>query len=242
MSEVVIDDRFQGPVRHGNGGYVAGLLAASLGGAAAVRLRRMTPTGTPLRMEQDGAGIGLFDGDTLLVHAEEGAPQLDIPDPVDVGLVEEAMPRSPALTDRHAAPACFGCGPDRPAGQGLRIFAGPIEGTQLSGAVWTAPPDLIDGKGRTPVEVVWAALDCPGGWALAVAGVLGPGQFPALIHQTGELRAPVRPGEQLVSLAWPLPSDPARPEAGTAVYGPDGDVRAVAHLVHAVMDPNWAKG
>lgn len=124
---------------------------------------------------------------------------------------------------------------------GLRQFPGPIEGTNLSAALWTAPPDLANGEGETPGEIVLAALDCPGGWALGIFGLLGWGNFPALTRQAAEVRGPVAPGERLVTLAWPLPSEPDRPEAATAVYGLDGSARALAHLVHAVMPRTWAQ-
>lgn len=243
MSEtVVIDERFEGPVRHANGGYTSGLLASRLGGAASVRLRKMTPTEKPLRITAGDRGMSLFDGETLLAEAEPGTPELDVPPPVSLDAVELAVQRSPALSGNHGAPGCFGCGPQQPPGRGLRQFPGPIGDTGLSGAHWTAPVDLTDGEGHTPVEVVWAALDCPGGWALGIRGVLGPDAFPALTRQTAEVLAPTHPGERLVTLAWPVESDPARPEAGTAVYGADGTVRAVAHLVHAPMPKNWAQG
>jgi hypothetical protein len=49
--EIVIARRFRGPPQSGNGGYVAGMLAQSLGGPATVRPKAPPPLETRLRIE-----------------------------------------------------------------------------------------------------------------------------------------------------------------------------------------------
>ena len=53
----------------------------------------------------------------------------------------------------HPFPTCFACGPAREQGDGLRLFAGRIPGTETFAAPWV-PKEVDD-------EIVWAALDCP---------------------------------------------------------------------------------
>lgn len=66
---------------------------------------------------------------------------------------------------RHPFPSCFGCGLDRTRGDGLRIFAGALPGGFMHAAPWMPYPSLA-ADGAIPIRVVWAALDCPGGWAV----------------------------------------------------------------------------
>lgn len=60
---LVIDARFSGPPGTGNGGYVAGRLAASFDGPVEVSLRRAVPLEKELTVEREGAIVRLRDGD-----------------------------------------------------------------------------------------------------------------------------------------------------------------------------------
>ena len=77
--QVTIDPRFRGPPDSGNGGYVAGLLARSVDGAAEVTLRRPPPLVRPLDIARrpDGGAI-LCDGGEVV--AEAAPALLDIDD------------------------------------------------------------------------------------------------------------------------------------------------------------------
>src|ERR1700738_4467743 len=65
-----------------------------------------------------------------------------------------AMPASPTTRSPRAMAA------DRT--DGLRSFPGPIA-DNTTAAPWTVPDDVSP-------AVIWAALDCPGGWAVIGAG------------------------------------------------------------------------
>lgn len=119
------------------------------------------------------------------------------------------------------------CGPARAPGDGLRIFPGPVAGRDLVAAPWTPDASLADGRGAVRPEFLWAALDCPGGWAAIVAD---GGGAPMLL---GELAAhvlgAVRPGEPCVVMGWALGGEGRKRLAGAALLGADGAARAVAH-------------
>src|SRR5439155_1527101 len=83
-------------------------------------------------------------------------------DDVPAGSWEEAMAAAehyPGFA-AHPFPTCYACGPRRPPGDGLRLFPGRLPDGRTA-APWVVPEDIEP-------AVVWAALDCPGGWSIAV--------------------------------------------------------------------------
>jgi hypothetical protein len=135
-------------------------------------------------------------------------------EPVALEEAEEASSRYPGF-QHHAYPTCFTCGPARD--DGLGIFAGPVEGREgVFASSWT-PQELRP-------EIVWAALDCPGGWAVddfQREGVL-LGRMATAIHDVPAI------GEPHVIAAWPTGEDGRKRYAGSALYTPDGDLLAVS--------------
>jgi len=159
-----IHPRFCGPDNAGNGGYTAGLAAAPLGPRASVTLRAPAPLDTPLTRHVTAGGVALRNGDTLIAEAVRAAPAIDL------GEVPRVAPEGgpPVLgRDAHFFPRCFVCGPDRAAGDGLRIM--PSASATRPGVVATRwIPDGESPGSPVPAEFVWAALDCPSGWSLFV--------------------------------------------------------------------------
>ncbi len=196
--EIVIGSRFNGPPGSANGGYACGLVARLLGGGTVeVRLRRPPPLEQPLRWD----GSALHDGDELVAAGEplppaDAGPPADLPEPVDVDAARAAAAGFPGL-HRHPYPTCFGCGPDRAEGDGLRISPGPVAGRDVVASVWTPHPSVtVDGE--VPLEVAWAALDCTGGWA-GLGDV--EGRF-VLGTMRGSVTARPAPGEPHVVTGW----------------------------------------
>ena len=67
---IVIDKRYQGPPKSGNGGYVCGLVSQFVDGPAArVRLLRPAPLDTELEVRETNGGVVLLDGDVVLAEA-----------------------------------------------------------------------------------------------------------------------------------------------------------------------------
>jgi hypothetical protein len=210
---IVIEGRFNGPEGSGNGGYTCGLVAARVDSAAVeVTLRRPPPLDRPLTVRREDDGVVVLDGDDVVAEGRAGETvDADVPAAVSREEAERAAAGFTGFT-RHHFPTCFVCGPARAAGDGLRIFAGPVAGRDdgVVAAPWT-PIDVRP-------EVVWASLDCPGafavGWAERGETVLG--------RMAAEVRAVPAVGEHCVVMAWPLGDDGRKLYAGTALLGEDG--------------------
>jgi hypothetical protein len=226
MTEVVISARFNGPPGSGHGGYSAGLVAAPLGPAATVRLAAPPPLDTGMTLEDTEYGVRLMHGDTLVAEARPGRPELDVPAAPDVAAAGRASESYAGLTE-HPFPTCFGCGPEHP--DGLRVFPGPAGPGGLLAAPWTPSPDLGD-----PVDpvFVWAALDCPSGFACIPAGSAS-----VLATMTAELEAPIHPGETYVITAWPISHDGRKHRGGAAIHDASGSRVAVADTLWITPRP-----
>jgi hypothetical protein len=221
--EIVIDPRYCGPAGSANGGYTCGLVASALGEPAEVTLRRPPPLGRSLQLERRDSGVVLLDGDLLVAEARPAALELDVPEPVSL---EEAERASAAYRgfEEHAFPTCFVCGPARDPGDGLRIFAAQVEGRDLVAAPWTPDPSLAGPDGLVRHEYVWAALDCPGAFAV---GFSERGEI-VLGRLTAEVRGPVRARQPHVVVGWPLGEEGRKLYAGTAVFTAGGELCALA--------------
>ena len=227
--EIAIDERFQGPPGSANGGYAAGRLAGFVEGAAVeVSLRAPVPLGRPLAVRRHTGGAALLDGDSLIVEARRAELAADAPAPVALADAEEASKRFPYL-EGHAFPRCFGCGPERSPGDGLRIFAGPVAGRDdVFAGPWTPHVSLAGDDGLVRPEFVWAALDCSGGCRVA-----NPRSTPPVVlgRIAARIERHVPAGEPHVVVAWPGEYDGRKREAGTAVFDADGRLAAVARAL-----------
>jgi hypothetical protein len=114
-------------------------------------------------------------------------------------------------------------GPLDSANGGLGIHPGPVpERDGLVATTWVA-------REVTP-EVVWAAIDCPGAYAACPPG---RGE-PVLGRMTARVERLPEEGEPCVVVGWTLGEDRRKLFAGTALYGRDGDVLALARQVWIV--------
>lgn len=221
-----IASRFNGPPGSANGGVAAGRLASYVGATSVeVTLRRPPPLDVDLRVDASGGGARAYDGDVLVAEAAPGVVELDVPPPVPVEQAREAESGYAGL-DGHPFPTCFVCGPARADGLGLR--PGPL-GEERTACTWTPADD-------DPV-LVWAALDCPGGWSVVL-----PGRPLVLGRMTLEHRVRVVAGEPHVVSGWLTGSEGRKTHTGTALYGPDGSVVAVARGTWLAIDPTTVGG
>ena len=232
--DVTIDPRFNGPPESGHGGYVAGVVASFLDGPARVRLHRPPPLGRRLYVRRSGREVTFVDGDALVAAGAPTDVDLVVPGVVDFAEAEAASRAYPGFGE-HMFRRCFACGPDRSAGDGLRIFAGPVPGRRLVAAPWIPDDALSDGGGAVRPEFLWAALDCPSGWAAIVDA---DGRPSVLGELAARLVGPVSPGERCVVLGWPLGGEGRRRLAASAILGDDGSVRAVARSTWIALARN----
>src|SRR5215469_3683507 len=230
---LVIPSRFCGPTGSGNGGYVCGRIAAYLDDPVTVTLRRPPPLGTPMAVEQDGeSSIRIRHASTLIAEAvrSPGRSASEIPDPVSIAEARAVAGRARYYTD-PLFPDCFVCGMGREPGDGLRIFPGPVPGRPLWAAPWRPDRSVTDADGRVRPEVVWAALDCPGGIAAAEAACLGSDTAILLGRMTVTVTALPMVGDQCRVIAWQDGRDGRKLTAGSALLEPGGKVLAVARTL-----------
>ena len=221
--------RFAGPPAMGHGGYVAGLLAARTPGAVQVTLRRPIPLDEELELVTlDGDRYELRHGPDLVVESEP-VPALDIavPSPPTLAEAGAAEAGSPSHAEPNGVhPTCFGCGRMREEGDGLRIFAGPVdvEGHHQVAGRWRPAAAFAEPDGSVGRRWVLAALDCPGAFAFIVggirAGLLGRISF----EQHGDVRA----RDDHIVTGWQIGEEGRKLFAGTALFDAHGTLLAAA--------------
>jgi hypothetical protein len=232
--ETTIPHRYCGPPESGNGGWVCGTVAAHVPTtvprpAVTVRLASPPPLDRPLELlaeVADGALlVRLLDRGHLVASGTASADLVDdVPPAVTLEQARAAETRFEGLTD-HPFPTCFACGTGRDPGDGLRLRPGPLDdGSGRYAATWL--PDEATGP------LVWAALDCPGGWSAGIAGrpmVLGT--------MTARVLALPAVGEPHVILAWQRGSEGRKHHSGSALYSPGGELLARAEATWIGVDP-----
>lgn len=224
MGTVRIERRFRGPPTTGNGGYVAGIVAAALGGSeCTVTLKSPPPLDHDLTLETDGEAASLLSDDGVIVTAAREPVEIEVPDPPTLAEAEDAVPRFTGH-HQHIFPGCFVCGPERAAGDGMRIFPGALHDAENRvAAVWTPDETVTDDHGRVRTEFLWAALDCPGYFAVEdKAGLALLGRMSAVLHRT------VRAGEALVVTGWPIDHHGRKHRVGSALHDANGELVAAA--------------
>jgi hypothetical protein len=226
---VVIAERFHGPPRSGNGGYVCGVAAAFVGDAAEVSLRAPPPLETPIDVVRDGDNVILRHDGADIAHARVGAPSVTPPPSPGLRTATDASRTFPPR-GAHFFPGCFTCGPAHP--QGLHIFSGPVrEGFVAS--PWRPAPDLADEDGLVRAEFMWAALDCPTYWALPRAGEIRA----VLARLTAQIDARPRADDTLVVAAWPLDTHGRKHRGAAAIYDQSGAILARAEALWIEVKP-----
>ena len=213
---MIIERRYNGPPDSANGGITCGLLAGTTDLPVAEVTLRLPP---PLAVEMDVVDGQLRHGTDVVATVTAGEVTLQPPPPVPLETARAA--RSALGPHAHPFPTCFVCGVDRSDGMGLlpRRIADDLVAT-----VWR-PTD--------PSEVmVWAALDCPGGWSADLPGrpmVLG--RMAAVIDA-----APVA-GQDCLIQGWLVGGQGRKVFTGSALYDADGTVLAVAQATWITLQP-----
>jgi hypothetical protein len=229
---VTISTQFNGPDRTGNGGYVAGLIAAELGveGPITSKLRIPPPLGVPLTWEkQSGEVLLMTSGGAVVGEARPGELRRDPPPCPTRKQADAGLAAYPGF-HHHPFDRCFTCGTAREEGDGLRLFTGPYA-DGITAAPWTPHEAFAGEDGTIDVPVMWAALDCPGGWAADFSNnsiVLG--------LMTAEIsRRPVA-GEPCLSVGRLHERDGRKFFTDTALYAEDGELLGRAEQLWVLID------
>lgn len=225
---IVIKQRFRGPPGSGNGGYSCAMIGRYIDGPAAVRLHTPPPLDATMDVRENGGQVELYHKDELVASGRPTQVEFDVPKPPGFAQAQSASDRYRGFVS-HFYPGCFVCGPEREHGDGLRIFAGPVEkGTGPDGmvaAAWVPDETLRDSTGFVAPEYIWAALDCPGAYAFPepVNGALLLGELAVSIFK------PVSVGEHCVLTGWEISRQGRKHYTGTALFGESGSCCAVAY-------------
>ena len=237
---MIIAARFNGPPASGNGGYSAGLFASQLssptpaeadqrGNASEldgarvleVTLRRPPPLETELTVEP-GNPTRLLAGDELIAEAVPSRVADDeVVPPLPLSGARAAVAEYAGFRE-HPFPTCFVCGPEREPGDGLRIFPGRLPDGRVA-APFEVPAEV------SPV-LVWAALDCPSGWAVPLetrAYVLG--RMAVRVARLPE------PGDECVVVGLMTGQDGRKAHSRSTLYSPDGEVLALARATWVAL-------
>jgi hypothetical protein len=214
---------YRGPLTSANGGYACGRLAGFVDAdEVEVTLRLPPPLDRALTVVRDGDQAKLFDGEALVAEARRAPVGIEAPHPVsldDAKLARERHVRdwTPGFSE------CYVCGA---RDDGLEIRVGLVAGRE---PLHAAPVVLDD----PAPEIVWAAIDCPGAFAVGGEGrgdvVLG--RMTARVHRVPEA------GELCVVTSWPLGEDGRKLFAGTALHAQDGGLLAIANQTWIVPRP-----
>jgi hypothetical protein len=211
---LVIDRRFRGPPTSGNGGYTCGMLAAAAAKPVEVRLIRPPPLDVPLEIAGDPAtsGLVLKDGAETVATATPKTFDLEVPKAPSYAQALAAVSNYEGFQS-HAYSDCFVCGPARDRGDGMRIFASPIEGMDIVAAAWLPDQSMVGPDGKVLPELMWAALDCPGFFATGAA-IKGPllGTYAARIDRCVHLDTPC------VVIGWAIRHEGRKHVVGTAIF------------------------
>ncbi len=222
INHLTVDHHFCGPSESGNGGYSAGIVADNVPFPAEVTLRKPPPLDHPMRLFVEGDTARLLDGETLVIEARQAEDfTLDIPPPVSFSEAEKAA-RHFYGYEHSPFPNCFVCGHLRKPGQGLKIHPGRV-GEQVVASPWVPYAALGDQNGLVKTEFIWAALDCPGAWAL-----IDHDQVVVLGRIAVKQVKTVKVGEQHVVLGWVIGSEGRKTYTGTAIYNDQQEVCAFA--------------
>jgi hypothetical protein len=257
-----VPERFCGPPGVGNGGYVAGLLAAALEDRAEVTLLRPTPLDAPLTLRAEGGEWQLAVGESgeVVATARPAKPALSLIAPPEAPSFDEARAASARANADHPFPGCFVCGPQRAHGDGLRVIAGPLAPGRFErvAAPWVPDTSLSESETRAMEfgerdatrehgphvrgRFAWAALDCPGAMAAmnAMNAMNGHARPILLARMTGEQLAPVHVGERCVVVGWRIAVDGRKHTTGTALYGEDGGLRGASEQLWIEPRPRAA--
>lgn len=216
---LIIPARYNGPPGSGNGGVSAGLAASRIDGAAEVSLRAPPPLDTPMQLVEVDDGYECRLADQVIMTARPAAPLAPPPPAPSFETARTGPDHFPPVED-HAFPHCYVCGPERTE-DGLCLFTGKPDGYDGVTDVWTPAATLAGEDGLVRPEILWAALDCPGAFAV------GFQENPMVLARiTAQIHQRPAPGGALIVAGWSMFHDGRKHGAATALFTREGKLLA----------------
>jgi hypothetical protein len=189
-----------------------------------VTLRRPPPLGRPIDVAAGADAVAARVDGAVVAEAVGARLDIDPIEPVSYARASEAALGYRGLAT-HPFPTCFACGTARSAPDGLALRPGAVPGrADVTAAPWSPDPAHASADGRVPDEIVWAALDCPGGWTVDLTG------RPAVLGRiTASVDASPGAGDRCVVMGSLLGLEGRKAYTATTLYDSDGRVLARAH-------------
>lgn len=245
-NSIIVAEKFRGPPKSGNGGYVSGVFAAALTQgvhnlpdhqAVEVTLRAPIPLDRPMSVRRAQDALTVMHGETLIAEAKVVTLQMDLPSPAswdEAMAVREQSYSFPlgintlfATPLRGVHPICFCCGAELAPTEGAHVYTAPVKAKRQVAAAWIPNECWADERGFVRPEIVWTALDCPGQMAWRAEGT----HTGMLGRLTARIEKPVRAGERCVVIGWTMGNEGKKYFAGTALFDHAGELCAYAKAV-----------
>lgn len=197
-------------------------------------IRRPVRLAHAFALQRTGDGVALVDGDELIAEAQPASVDVTLPPAPDFEAVRAAA--RGFRGNPHHNPGCFGCGPERRPGDGLGLRPVACPGSDVVASTFVPDVSFAGADGVVPVEIVWAALDCPGAYALAHPTMVLLGRIAARIERLPRI------GERLRTLGWRLGRDGRKLLVATAIVDEAGAALALAQAVWIELRPGvWER-
>jgi hypothetical protein len=216
---VRVGKRFNGPDGWANGGIACGIVGSSIPGPSTVRLEAPVPLDRPLLLRVEGGEATLLDDETSLASASQTPEPVPLVDAFGFERLDHLPEFDLSLNPFRT---CFVCGDLREDGFGLRPRLSP---DGRIGAIWDTTRTPV-AKGRVPDRFVWAALDCPSGFA--ALGGIGPG---VLGTQSVEMIRRPLVGERLLVVAESKSAEGRKHVSCASLYDRDGNLVARSQAI-----------
>ncbi|MEM9918974.1 MAG: hypothetical protein AAF990_12810 [Bacteroidota bacterium] len=231
--KLLIKKRFCGPPNSGNGGYVCGMLDKETPYISEVTLRMPPPLEKDLDLNwQDDQQLTLLDGTDLVASVRPGKIQLKAPPAPSFEEAAQAAKRHIGYRQPTAFPTCFVCGLERPEQDGLQIYSGKLEGQNIYAAPWVPDASLEAADGWVGIEFLWAALDCPGAYAVMKEELMTV----VLGRMTAQIVRNIKVGERCVVISWSKGQERKKHFCGTAIYNENDQLCAVGDAIWIRLD------
>lgn len=121
----------------------------------------------------------------------------------------------------------------------MRIFSGPVTESEVLAAPWLPDASLTAETGRVRTEFLWAALDCPAGWAAVnLKNALYPDAPYILLGRfVAEIKEGLKPGQNCVTIGWPIGNDGRKLFSGSGIFSESGDLLAAGRATWIAIQP-----